>query len=290
MRTNHHQFMAFAYVVREGSFSAAAARLGVTQSTVTQHIAKLEEQVGAQIVIRGRDGVTLTRTGEEFYDLADRLVTLQTTISEQLEGFAALNKGYLKVIANAPQPALKIIGAFGRRYPDVRIDFGLHDWTTATRMIRDRLADIGLITSAPPSEDWICTKVHETRYVAYVPKEHALAGRGALSLHELTEHTVILPELGSLTERVVSTKLRELGLTLPRVIRTTTFPVMCEAVMQGIGIAIFLQESSLLNDAMVELPVHELDQTYETSFVAPKDRARLRLIAAFAEVAEATSR
>jgi len=42
MRPNHHQFEAFAYVVREGSFSAAATRLGVTQSTITQHIANLE--------------------------------------------------------------------------------------------------------------------------------------------------------------------------------------------------------------------------------------------------------
>ena len=60
MRPNHHQFIAFAYVVREGSFSAAAKRLGVTQSTITQHVAKLEKQVGAPLLLRTRDGITLT--------------------------------------------------------------------------------------------------------------------------------------------------------------------------------------------------------------------------------------
>ncbi|MEL7216779.1 MAG: LysR family transcriptional regulator, partial [Pseudomonadota bacterium] len=43
MRPYHHQFIAFAYVVREGSFSAAATRMGVTQSTITQHIGNLEK-------------------------------------------------------------------------------------------------------------------------------------------------------------------------------------------------------------------------------------------------------
>jgi len=56
MRPNHHQFVAFAYVVREGSFSAAAARLGVTQSTVTQHVANLEQGWGRSCSCAGATG------------------------------------------------------------------------------------------------------------------------------------------------------------------------------------------------------------------------------------------
>ena len=77
MRPNHHQFIAFAHVVREGSFSAAAARMGVTQSTVTQHIANLEKAAGTLLLRRGRDGVELTPAGQEFYDLADRMAALE---------------------------------------------------------------------------------------------------------------------------------------------------------------------------------------------------------------------
>ena len=84
MRPNHHQFTAFAYVVRESSFSAAAERLGVSQSAVTQQVAKLEREVGAQLLIRGRDGVEVTATGQELYALADRL---KKTPKEIREGF-----------------------------------------------------------------------------------------------------------------------------------------------------------------------------------------------------------
>ena len=93
MRPNHHQFEAFAYVVREGSFSAAATRLGVTQSTITQHIAKLEKSVGTLLLVRGRDGVELTPAGQDFYDLADRMVALDAEVSERLEGFNAMKRG-----------------------------------------------------------------------------------------------------------------------------------------------------------------------------------------------------
>lgn len=285
MRANHHQFVAFAYVVREGSFSAAAARLGVTQSAVTQNVAKLEKQVGTPLLLRSRDGVSLTRTGQEFYDLADRLVALETSISERLEGFEAMARGHIKVIANAPLPALKAISQFHRAHPDVEIDFALHAWTTASRLLRERRADVGLITNPPQTDDWDKVVVQQVRYAAYLPPSSPLAARTSLSLHELAGDTVILPETGSLTERVVRQAQARCGVVFPRTIRMTTFPLMCEAVLQGAGIAIFLSNSGLISRGLIEVPIVEMPETHETAIVAPKDRARLRLVAAFIDIA-----
>lgn len=288
MRSSHHQFVAFAYVVREGSFSAAAQRLGVTQSTITQHVAKLERQVGSLLLLRNRDGVTLTRTGEEFFELADRLVALDISISERLDGFEAMQKGHLKIIANAPLPAIKAISMFRQAYPDVEIDFALHAWTTATRLLRERRADVGLITDAPDSEDWQRVPVEHVRYMAYIMPSSPLAQRPMLRFADLMDQTIILPEHGSLTQRVVSNALRKHGATFPRTIRMTTFPLMCEAVLQGVGIAIFLGNSGLIARELVTVPIAELDQLHEVAIVAPKDRARLRLVRAFVDIAAAS--
>ncbi|GAB5468056.1 MAG: hypothetical protein Kilf2KO_10860 [Rhodospirillales bacterium] len=285
MRPNHHQFVAFAYVVREGSFSAAATRLGVTQSTVTQHVAKLEQTVGAQLLLRGRDGVEVTPTGMEFYDLADRMVALDSAISERLAGFASMREGRLRVIANAPQPALGIIGIFAAAFPNIHIEFGLHDWTTATGMIRNRLADLGLITDAPNSDEWVRHRLQLTRYVLYCRKDNPLARRKAVGLEDLLDQTVILPEQGSLTQKTMAAKLRASGLRLKRTVVMTTFPVMCEAVLQGIGVAVFLRNSSLIREDLVEVELKEFDEPFETWLVMTKDRARLRLIEAFTQTA-----
>lgn len=287
MRANHHQFVAFAYVVREGSFSAAATRLGVTQSAVTQHVAKLEKQVGSQLLLRSREGVSLTRTGQEFYDLADRLVALDASINERLEGFEAMARGHIKIIANAPLPALRAISQFRKAYPDVDIDFALYGWTTATRLLRERRADVGLITDPPIMEDWERVPVQKARYVAYLLPTSALADREVLTFDDLRHETVILPENGSLTERVVREAQAKHGIQLNRTIAMTTFPLMCEAVLQGAGIAIFLGKSGLISRGLVEVPIAELSRTHETAVVAPKDRARLRLVKAFIEMTSA---
>lgn len=285
MRPNPHQFIAFAYVVREGSFSAAAARLGVTQSTVTQHVAKLEQNVGAQLLIRSKDGVEVTATGQDFYDLADRMVALDTAIEERLRGYASMREGRIKVIANAPQPALEIIGRFAKRFPEVTVEFGLHDWTAATAMIRKRLADVGIITDPPKNDDWVMHKVQTTGYVAYCRPDNVLASRGVVSITDLFDQPVILPEEGSLTRRVVNTKMRKLGLEIPRTVSMKTFPLMCEAVLQGIGVAIFLRRSSQIAQGLVELDLREFDETHSNWLVVTRDRSKLRLISEFRSTA-----
>lgn len=289
MRPNHHQFVAFAYVVREGSFSAAATELGVTQSTITQHVAKLEQNVGAQLLLRKRDGVEVTATGQALYDLADRLVAVDTAISERLEGFASMKEGRLRVIANAPQPALTIIANFSKDFPDIHIDFGLHDWTTATGMIRNRLADVGLITDPPASDDWDRHQLQKTRYVVYCRPDDPLAKKGPISLRQIIDRTLILPEKGSLTERIVSAELRKHQLSIARSVTMTTFPVMCEAVLQGIGIAIFLRKSSLIKEGLTEVELSDFGTEHETWLVAPKDRAQLRLTSEFTATALAAT-
>lgn len=281
MRPNHHQFVAFAYVVREGSFSAAAARMGVTQSTVTQHIGNLEKAAGTLLLRRGRDGVELTPAGQEFYDLADRLAALEAEVSKRLEGFNAMKTGRLTVIGNAPQPALRLISEFLKRFPDIEVSFALYDWSTATQMIRNRLADVALITDAPASEIWERIPIDSVDYVLYCPLGHPHAGRESVSLRDLEEETVIVPEKGSLTRRVLEDACRTHRIALRRIVTMTTFPLMYEAVLQGVGVAVFLRDSSLIKNAAAEIPIQELDRRHETSLIATKDRVRLKLVREF---------
>lgn len=281
MRPNHHQFLAFAYVVREGSFSAAANRLGVTQSTITQHIAKLEKTVGSLLMLRSRDGVQLTAAGQEFYDLADRMIALEAEMSERLDGFNAMKDGRLNVIGNAPQPALRIIARFQKRFPDIQINFALHDWTMATKMIRNRVADVGLITDAPEDDIWERIYIESAEYVLFCRSDHPLSKRKTVSLRDLQNDILITPETGSLTRRVLDDTCNKHGVQLLRVATMSNFPLMYEAVLQGMGVAIFLRNSSLVKNDVTEIPIRELTRRHQTFLVATKDRARLKLVSEF---------
>jgi DNA-binding transcriptional LysR family regulator len=281
MRTNPYRIAAFAHVAREGSFSAAAEKLNVSQSAISQHVGKLEHALGSKLLVRDRDGFSLTSTGVEFYELADRFVTLDRLIDEKISRFSQLEDGHISVIANAPLPALQHISRFTEIYPDVNIDFTLYDWTTATSLLRQRKADIAFITEPPSSNEWVSRKVATVKYVLYVPPKHPLSKRKRISLNELWDEALLLPEKGSLTEREVTAALKKHNISIRRTIKTTTFPVMKEAIMHGVGIGIFLDGSASNDKSLVSIQIDEMDKEYETHIVIPKDKYDLRLIQNF---------
>lgn len=64
----------FLYIVRSGSFIAAATRLHVTQTTVTARVQNLESQLGCSLFVRNRSGARLTDDGERFVGYATQLI------------------------------------------------------------------------------------------------------------------------------------------------------------------------------------------------------------------------
>jgi len=65
----------------------------------------------------------------------------------------------------------------------------------------------------------------------------------------------------------------------------STFPLMCEAVAQGIGVALFLQNSSLNNDNLCQISLEEMPEPLHTYLVSTKDRSRLKLVSEFIKAA-----
>ncbi|MEO1138579.1 MAG: LysR family transcriptional regulator [Pseudomonadota bacterium] len=285
MAFNPHQFKAFAHVVREGSLSAAAKALGVSQSAITQHIANLETVVGARLFLRARDGVELTSTGQEFYELADRYASLDALIGEKLQGYAELARGHLRIIANAPQPALRLIARYAHIHQDVNIDFSLFDWSTAMEMLQKQQIDIAIVTDPTERANWHRMPIELSRYVLYAHSSHRLAHRSQVSLRDVMSETLLLPESGSLTQRIVTSALRRYDLHPRRIVRTTTFPVMKEAILEGLGVGIFLEDSARNEQLISAVPIRELSTYHETCLVVPRHRMDLRLIQSFVRVA-----
>ena len=278
---NPYQFKALAQVVRDGSFSAAARTMGVSQSAVTQHISKLEATVGVRLLVRDREGLHLTTTGQEFFELADRYATLDALAEEKLRGYTELTKGHLRFIANAPQPALRLIARYAKAYPDVGIDFSLVDWSRAMDMLQSHQTDIAIVTDPTLRKDWHRVKISTARYVLYLLQDHPLATQKEVSLKDVVSETLLLPETGSLTQRIVSLAFAKHKLTPKRIIKTTTFPVMKETILEGLGVGIFLENSAQKTAHLVERPIQELTHRHETCLVIPNHKLDLRLTQSF---------
>ncbi len=285
MKTNPYQISAFTHAAREGSFTRAAEKLGVTQSSITQHVAKLERTMGTQLFVRRHDGLELTRAGRELFAVSDRLRTLEQLIEEKVENYSEIATGYLSVVANAPRPAMPVIARYATLYPRVQIDFTLVSWTLAMQRLQERTVDIAIVTQ-PETNDLLYTlPVGTTRYRAYVCRGHALAARKVLSLRDLADTTVIVPEDGSLTQRLLYRKCSELGITLSRLLRTTTFPLVMEGVLHGVGVGLLLDDSLSASPDLVGIDIDEMRETYVNCLVTPVYKRELRFVRSFIDVA-----
>ncbi len=119
------RYRIFCTVVETGSFSAAAEKLFVTQSAISQSIHSLEESLGATLFIRKKSGVTLTAMGTLLYDYAAGALSLLNAAERKFEAYSSLSSGELSVGASdtiCRHVLLPVLKEFHDRYPAVRLN------------------------------------------------------------------------------------------------------------------------------------------------------------------------
>ncbi|MEP0521013.1 MAG: LysR family transcriptional regulator [Hyphomicrobiales bacterium] len=285
MKPNSYQISAFCLVARHRSFSRAAQALGVTQSSVTQHVGKLERLMEARLFIRNRDGLVLTPAGADLFQLSDRLKTLEEAVYERVSNYQKLEEGHLKIIATAPRPSMQLISTFSAAHPGIHIDFSPENWTNCNEAVKNRTVDMAIFTDPIQQKTAIIHVLRKTRYLAYVSKEHYLANRSSTSLKELVKETLILPDSGSLTNKIVCKALQSEGLALQRSLQMKSFPVVKEAALHNLGVAILLEDSLHPSPDLEAIPIVEMQQTHQDCLVLPEEKQNLRLVKRFTEIA-----
>ncbi len=122
--------IAFATVVRTGSFSAAAEELNCSKAAVSRQVARLENSIGVKLLTRTTRQIALTAAGQEIYSRCSRIVDEVNETNQLMGGMLTKPRGELKV--NAPVVTTlfritSIIPQFLKQYPDVRIHLNLSD-------------------------------------------------------------------------------------------------------------------------------------------------------------------
>ena len=185
----------FAVVAQEGNLTRAAERLFVSQPALTKQIKQLESQVGAQLFIRSRAGMTLTAAGRALAErtpavLCDWDQALRETRQAASCAARVLRVGFLAGAANeATQP---IIAAFARRRPGWRVEMRAATWLDPTAGLADGDVDVALLRLPFPGQDTVRTEIlfTEARWVA-LPAVHPLAARDVIGFRELWDEPFV---------------------------------------------------------------------------------------------------
>ena len=187
-------------------FSLAAERCHVTQSALSQMVAKLERDVDLRLIDRDRRRVTLTRAGERFVATARRVMAELEEIDADLRQHVALQKGRVSISAQPSLAALwlpALIAQYRARYP--AIQFALFDVPPerGLQMVRERRVDFALTGLGPGLAGLESELLFEERFVLACPRQHRLATRKRITAAQLAGCDYIrLVQNGSIARRL----------------------------------------------------------------------------------------
>ncbi|MCC7076385.1 MAG: LysR family transcriptional regulator [Acidimicrobiia bacterium] len=111
-------------VVDAGSFTEAAKTLHVTQSALSQGVAALERELGADLFVRRRGETSLTAAGEAFTDAARRVLRDVRVARDSVDAIVGIAGGHLDLVvapAFAAGPLGGVLGRFRTRHPRVSL-------------------------------------------------------------------------------------------------------------------------------------------------------------------------
>ena len=193
------QLKYFVEVGRLGSFSLASKSLFITQSTISQQIRKLEEELGVELRTRDTRHVTFSDYGEQFYPCAVQVLEEAKAGAERIRDVKDLKVGRLSVGATYSfGPLLKqTVLDYYRLYPHIRLDLLITSKEDLQQKLLDRELDVALTYKSPLGEDHIESHLLFRSRLCLVGRIGELKGVGkTVSVQDLTRFPLALPSKG----------------------------------------------------------------------------------------------
>ena len=130
---NLNRLAIFAALVRAGSFTRAAEELGMTKAMVSQHLARLEHELGVTLLMRSTRRMSLTEAGATFHADCVRILAEADAAIERVGESRDTPRGTLRLTASLDYGIAVLVpklARFMRQYPAVQVDLVLSDHIT----------------------------------------------------------------------------------------------------------------------------------------------------------------
>ena len=182
---------AFLVTAEEGSFSAAARSLGLTQPTVGRQVAALESELEVTLFERVGSALQLTESGFELLEHARVMGAAATSLSLRARGQTTQVDGTVRITASQLVSAYllpPIIAALRTSHPGIRIEIAA---SNAVQDLRRREADIAIRNGAPEHPDLFAKRLPDAGAGPYASVEYLKPFGGSLTLGEMAEVEVL---------------------------------------------------------------------------------------------------
>lgn len=245
-RTNLNDLVAFLTVARERSFTRAAAKLGMSQSSLSHIIRDLEARLGIRLLTRTTRSVSPTEAGERLLNsVGPRLEEVESELSAVTE-LRDTPSGTIRITATdfaTDAILMPKLDRFLRDYPDIKVeiitDYGLRD------IVAERY-DAGVRSGEQVAKDMIAVRIGPDMRMAVVGAPSYFKRRPEPKRpQDLIAHNCInlrLPTHGGLYAWKFEKGKRELRVRVDGQLTFNGTPQMLNAALSGFGLAYVPEE------------------------------------------------
>ncbi|MDR0281115.1 MAG: LysR family transcriptional regulator [Paucimonas sp.] len=266
---------AFMQAANLGTFSAAARKLGKSQSTISEAIARLEIDLGVELFDRSAKLPVLTEAGRALLQRAEDVLSASERLRQAADLLnAGVESRLTLVISDAyDSPEFQArLHVLGERYPELEFECVFAEYSDALNLVRTGRAALGILPSEPdyPPEIGHVTLAEQAEFAVFVAKEHALASLRPLNRETLGGYRALrLNTLDDLPQRGLDTLSRQRSWSAP------SYLILMELASEGFGWAILPRwlVRTYAAHLLVELQVPGWPRHYPLDLVWSKQRS-----------------
>ncbi len=231
----------FCDLVDAGSFSKAAEMNFISQSAVSQQLAKLERELSVQLISRGGGLVAPTEAGRAFYDGCKDIIRRHEQLLGEVRAAADAVRGVLRV-GTIYSVGFYLLDPYVREFLQAHAEVNLHveytRWNRINAAIVSGEMDLGIVACPEKQRSIeILPLTSEELVVAFSPG-HPLAGRDRIGVEELEGETVVAFEAGIPTRVFIDKLLRKHGVTVNIEMEFDNIELLKRALEVGSGVGI----------------------------------------------------
>lgn len=245
------------------NFTEAAKYLFIAQSTLSQQINQLEQELGVLLFDRIGKRLFLTEAGREFIPFAKQTVQDAELAKQRLLDLQGVRAGSLRIgITYSLSFGLaSILQRFMQEYPHIKLEIVYNTASELRDLLLNRDLDFVLSFRTIDDSDSIeVTDLFTVSLCAVVHKSHPLANRSAVSLCDLQAYSLALPSIG-LNARALLDKLSiEHSIRLTPRLEMNDANFLLQLVEKSLFVTVLSRATTLNRSELVAIPIREQDE------------------------------
>lgn len=244
------------------NFHVAAEKLGISQPSLTNHIKKLEAELGATLFDRNTRNMELNEYGHIFYPYAKNLTE---TYSDAGQAVKTMRRPSNTVISVAMEPhyivgdLLRLFNRYKEDHPNTIIEFFNASEAATYNFLRSGRCDMAITPQLTlENPEFFSFTLREEHAVAVVRKDHPLALREALGIEDLVGEDLFIPPARLILYKLLVSAHRTAGFEMDACCMGITEDMGMLLTKQGLGIMIMSDYAAkkLADDTLCIIDIH----------------------------------